>query len=256
MKLDLEAALDVARRAVKAGGEAALRHFGRGIAVEHKSDASPVTAADRASEAAILAVLRAAYPEHAIVSEESGELAGAPGLRWIIDPVDGTKGFIRGLPFWGPLVALEVAGRSVVGASLMPVLGENYYAARGLGCFDASGTRLSVSKVTSWPAATMSLGELPRLLARPEAAGVLELVRTASSVRTFGDVAAPALVLTGRAEAYLEAGVQLWDLAAHAIMIEEAGGRFTNFAGENTAASGCCVASNGLVHEDILKALR
>ncbi len=254
--LELEAAMALARRAARAGGEAALRHFRRGVAVERKRDASPVTIADKESEAAILALVRAAYPAHAILSEEAGALAGDARRRWIIDPLDGTKSFIRGLPFWGTLIALEEDGEIVAGASYMPALGEGYFAARSLGCFDESGTRLSVSTQRAWASSTLSLGELPRLLARPEAEGVLRLVRSAANCRGLGDVAAPGLVLTGRAEAYLEAGVELWDLAATKIMIEEAGGRFTDFGGASTAASGCCVASNGLLHDQLLATLR
>ena len=104
--LDLEAALDVARRAVARGAAAALRFFETGVRVERKPDHSPVTDADRAAEAAILDVLTAAYPDHAILAEESGACGGGPH-RWIIDPIDGTKGFIRGLPFWGPIVATQ-----------------------------------------------------------------------------------------------------------------------------------------------------
>ena len=251
--IDLEAALEVARRAVSCGAAAALRFFRTGVPVERKPDRSPVTAADRAAEAAILEVLTAAYPDHAILAEESGARGGGP-WRWIVDPLDGTKGFIRGLPFWGPIVALEARGEIVVGAVGLPALGETYWAARGLGAWQ-DGTRLAVSTVGACAEATLSLGELRPLLAPPHGSSVLALVREVANARSFGDVAGPLLVATGRADLWLEAGVKLWDLAAHKIVVEEAGGRFTDFAGIATVASGHAVATNGRLHAEVLARL-
>lgn len=256
--LDLEAAMQTARRAAEAGGAAAMRHFRTGVRVELKPDRTPVTAADREAEAAILEVVRARYPGHAILGEETGAHAGE-GARWIVDPVDGTRGFTRGGSFWGPLVALEVGGEVVAGAMAMPALGETYWAARGLGCWRAVGggapERLRVSGVAAWEEATLSLGEQKFLLAPPTREQVYRLTVTAAQARGYGDLAGCAMVLTGRAEAFLEAGVQVWDIAPLKILVEEAGGRFTDFAGAATHLSGACVASNGLVHEHVLREL-
>ena len=257
-RLDLPLALDTARRAVRAASAASLRHFRRGVRVEVKPDRTPVTAADRDAEAAIVRVIRRAFPRHAILGEESGAHAGEGASRWIVDPIDGTRGFTRGGSFWGPLVALEHRGEVVVGAMALPALGETYWAARGRGAFLQRGragpVRLRVSRIADWGEATLSLGEMRFLLAPGRAASVERLVATAASARCYGDLAGCALVLTARAEAWIEAGVKEWDLAPLKVLVEEAGGRFTDLAGRPSVASGHCLASNGLVHRRVLAA--
>src|SRR6185503_17820622 len=118
-KIDLALALDTARRAAEAAARVAMPHFERGVAVETKSDETPVTAADRDSEAAIFEVIQKAFPDASILSEETGAVAGDPKLRWIVDPLDGTRGFTRGGFFWGPLIALEHNGEIVAGAAAL-----------------------------------------------------------------------------------------------------------------------------------------
>ena len=257
--IDLDLAMETARRAAEAGGDAALRHFRAGVRIELKPDRTPVTVADREAEAAIVEVIRGRFPGHAILGEESGAHAGS-GARWIVDPVDGTRGFTRGGTFWGPLVALEVGGEVVAGAMGMPALGERYWAARGHGAWRQVGTgapeRLRVSGVAAWEEATLSLGELKFLLEPGRREAVNRLTVTAAQARGYGDLAGCAMVLTGRAEAFLEAGVQVWDIAPLKILVEEAGGRFTDLDGNATHLAGACVASNGLVHEQVLAALR
>jgi histidinol-phosphatase len=257
--LDLEKAMSTARRAVEAAAGASLAHFRRGVRVDVKPDRSPVTAADHESEAAILAVVRAAFPDHGFLGEETGAHAGSARSRWIVDPLDGTKGFARGGSFWGPLVALEHDGAVVAGAMALPALGEVYWAARGLGAWLSTGAaapaRLSVSRVREWRDATLSLGE-PHVLFRPPfLERVAALATTAQSARCYGDLAGCALVLQGRAEAWVEAGVQIWDLGPIPVLVEEAGGRFSDLDGRTAIASGSCVASNGLVHDHVLAAL-
>ena len=132
--VDVQKAMDTARHAVLAASAASLHYWRKDVVVDMKPDRSPVTAADRDAEAAILDVIRLAFPEHAILAEESGAHEGTGG-RWIIDPLDGTRGFTRGGSFWGPLVALEVDGDIVAGAVGLPALGETYFAGRGLGAY-------------------------------------------------------------------------------------------------------------------------
>lgn len=258
--LDLALALETARRAARAASAAGLRHYRRGVRVEVKPDRTPVTAADRDAEAAMVRAIRRAFPAHAILCEESGAHAGDGESRWIVDPIDGTRGFARGGIFWGPLVALEHRGEVVVGAMALPALGETYWAARGRGAFLQRGrgrpVRLRVSRTGEWSEATLSLGEMRFLLAPERAAAVERLVATAASARCYGDLAGCALVIAGRAEAWLEAGVKEWDLAPLKVLVEEAGGRFTDLAGRPSVSSGHCLASNGLVHEHVLAALR
>jgi histidinol-phosphatase len=175
-----------------------------------------------------------------------------------VDPLDGTKGFTRGRGFWGPLVALEHEGRVVAGAMALPALGEVYWAARGLGCWVGAGgppTRLAVSRIGVWEDATLSLGEPAILLSPPMLERVGRLATSCSTSRCYGDLAGCALVLRGQAEAWIEAGVKIWDLAPLQILVEEAGGRFTDLSGNPTHTAGECLATNGLVHEHLLQAL-
>jgi histidinol-phosphatase len=257
--VDLAKAMETARRAAEAASAASLAHFHRGVRVELKPDRTPVTQADRDSEAAILAVVREAFPDHGFVGEETGAHAGVAGTRWIVDPLDGTKGFTRGGRFWGPLVGLEHEGRILAGAMALPAAGETYWAARGLGAWMRSGTaapvRLQVSQVRDWRDATLSFGEPAILLRPPLLDRFAPLAVSAQVARCPGDLAGCALVLGGKAEAWIEAGVQIWDIAALRILVEEAGGKFTDFSGAATHASGNCIASNGLLHEHVLSAL-
>lgn len=257
--LDLDLALATARRAVEAASAAALAHFRRGVRVETKPDRTPVTAADRDAEAAVVAAIRAAFPTHAILGEETGVHAGDAATRWIVDPIDGTRGFTRGGSFWGPLVALEHAGDVVAGAMAMPALGETYWAARGRGAWMAKDggepVRLRVSGVGDWAESSLSFGEFRGVFAPERERQVLALARSAAQARCYGDLAGAAMVLTGRGEAWIEAGVQVWDIAPLLVLAEEAGGRFTDLAGRRTAGSGNCVLSNGRVHDHVLRAL-
>ncbi len=249
----IEQGVEVARRAVKAASEAALRHFRTGVTVENKPDASPVTIADREAEAAMLQVIRAAFPGHAVLGEETGSHGGDAAWRWIIDPIDGTRGFVRGGPFWGPLCALEHDGHVVVGALALPVLGESYWAGQGRGAF-RDGSRLAVSGVAALADATVCLGE-PRAFSTPELlAGTTTIMRGAASTRIPGDLGGGAYVLSGRADAWIETGVQIWDVAPFQILVEEAGGRFTDLAGRASIGGGSAVVSNGKLHDIVLDA--
>jgi len=241
-------AVAVAREAAAAAGAAALGYWRRDLRVERKPDRTPVTAADRAAEAAALAVIEVAFPDHGILAEESGAHRPEAGSRWIVDPLDGTRGFTRGQPFWGPAIALEHGGAIVAGAISLPALGETYWAGVGLGAY-RDGVRLQVSALDDPADATLSLGELPCLLAPPYGAGVIELIDVVGSTRAHGDLYACTLLLNGRAELWLEAGVQLWDIAPLQVLVAEAGGRFTDFHGAPTAASGHAIGSNGRLHE-------
>jgi histidinol-phosphatase len=254
MQPGLTTVLETARRAVEEASKASLVHFRRDVEVEWKADRSPVTAADKASEAAILAAIRERFPDHEILTEESGSLGSHDAYRWIIDPLDGTRGFSRGGRFWGPMVAFEQHGEVVAGAIGLPASVETYWAARGLGAF-LNGERLRVSEVSDWSEATLSVGELRRLLAPPWRDGVTALATSAASTRCYGDLAGCAMVLTGRAEAWIEAGVRTWDLAPLKILVEEAGGRYTDLDGGSSVESGHALVTNGKLHDHALRAL-
>lgn len=253
-ELDLEQARLHAIEAVQAAARAELVHFRTDVAIETKPDRSPVTAADRAGEAAIFSSLREHYPDHDYLGEESGEHSTGSRHRWIVDPIDGTRGFTRGGSFWGPLLALAEGDRILVGVMAFPALGDVYSAARGLGAYK-NGQRLKVSQLADWSEATLSVGELQHLL-KQRPGPMVELMTTAASTRCYGDLAGAAMVLEGRAEAWVEGGVQLWDLAPLPVLIEEAGGTFTDFDGNPSAASGNAIASNGRVHAHVLSVLK
>ncbi len=258
-ELDLDLALETARRAAEAATAASLAHFRRGVRVEVKPDRTPVTQADRDAEAAVQEVIRAAFPDHGFLGEETGARAGAGTTRWIVDPIDGTKGFTRGRAFWGPLIACEHEGAVVAGAMALPALGEVYWAARGRGCWLRTGggepAPCRVSGVSAWEDATLSLGEPHVLLRPPLLERIVALTLGSQVARCYGDLAGCALVLKGQAEAWIEAGVQLWDLGPLPVLVEEAGGRFTDLDGNATIETGSCVATNGRVHDLVLRAL-
>lgn len=252
--IDLERARRIAVEAVEAASAIELAHFRRGVRVELKADRSPVTIADKEAEAAIRALIARELPDHDFVGEESGIESRGSSFRWVVDPLDGTKGFTRGSAFWGPMVALLYADRVVAGAIALPALQDVYAAALGLGA-TKNGQAIRVSSVKAWGECTLSLGEMKHLFAPPRAPALLDLVSTAASTRCYGDLAGAAMVLEGRADVWIEAGVQIWDLAPMAILAEEAGGRFTDLEGRPRVDSGGAVLSNGHLHPHVLAAL-
>lgn len=253
-EVDLDRALDVAKKALDAAGRAAMKHYDVGVKVETKPDRSPVTAADRESEVAILEVLTAAFPDHSILAEESGAQDKAAHARWIVDPIDGTRGFTRGGKFWGALIALELDGEIVVGAMGLPALGDQYWARKGGGTFK-NGAPCRVTAIDALEDATVSLGEMGPLLSPPHGERVTNVVRRAASARCYGDLKGVAMILDGLADVWLEFGVKPWDLAPTKILLEEAGGRFTTFDGGDSVHLGHAVGSNGRLHDAVLSML-
>lgn len=254
--LDLDRAMHTAKEAAQAAAEASLRYWKTGLQIERKADNSPVTQGDKAAEAAILDVIRRDFPEHSILAEESGRDDKDSPYRWIIDPIDGTRGFTRGGQFWGALVGLEGPGGILAGAMALPALGDLYWAARGLGCFH-NGERVQINQDPgSIAEATLSLGELSYLLRAPWQAPVLELIQEAELARCYGDLKGPALLLSGMADAWLEAGVQPWDLGPIPILIEEAGGVCTAFSGQATIHDQTALAAPKALHALLLARLQ
>jgi histidinol phosphatase-like enzyme (inositol monophosphatase family) len=249
-----ERELEVALRAVAAAGRLTLEYFRGDVAIERKPDATPVTIADRRAEELLRAVLGEAFPEDAILGEEFGELAGRSGRRWIIDPIDGTQSFIRGVPLYGVLLGLEDRGRCVVGAAGFPALGETYWAASGAGawCNDA---RISVSSVDSLAEATLLTSD-----AKPEHyddyyPGYVRLLRATARQRGWGDCYGYALVARGAAEVMVDPKLNPWDIAAIIPILEEAGGTFFDWRGETRIDGGSGIGVNGKLREQILALL-
>lgn len=246
----LTAAIDAAR----AAGDIALHYFRTNLTVETKADRTPVTKADRECETKITEVLSARFPEHGFLGEELGERPGKVAARWIIDPIDGTKNFIRGIPFFATLIALEEAGEITAGVMYAPALNDLLYARKGQGVL-ANGQRVRVSEVAELRGAMLIYGGLKDLKVRPCWESFLRLVEGTARQRGFGDALGHSMVICGHAEVALEPEVKPWDLAATKILITEAGGRFSDFAGTDSIYTGSAVISNGRVHEAVVRIL-
>ena len=243
--------LEVAIMAAQAAGEIALRYFRTRLNVEYKSDHSPVTQADRECEQCITAVLRAAFPDYGIVGEEFGAREGA-GARWIVDPIDGTKNFIRGIPYFATLIGLEEDGEITIGAIYAPAVDDLLYACKGAGAFDRAG-RLHVSTISTLRESMVVFGGIDIFRQRGHWSGFERLVQASGRQRGFGDYFGHTFVARGQAEAMVELDLKPWDMAAVKIIIEEAGGRFTDFSGTPTIYAGTAIASNGLVHDRLVE---
>jgi histidinol-phosphatase len=250
---NLEQLLNVAMEAAYTGGKRTLAYFNAGVQIETKADNTPVTIADRESEATIRAIIRQHYPSHSIVGEEEGATDGDPDFRWIIDPLDGTKSFVRGVPLYGTLVGLEIEGQAKVGAVYMPALNEMISAATGLGCH-WNGRPAKVSTTSKLENATLLTTSSESCRKRGGAYDMLS--SKIQLTRGWGDCYGYLLVATGRAEVMLDAGMNPWDCAPILPILEEAGGRFTDWAGTATIHGRDGVGTNGVLHEQVLEILQ
>ena len=221
--------------------------------METKPDLTPVTEADQAAEKALRARIEAERPRDGVVGEEYGETTGSGGRRWILDPIDGTKSYVRGIPAWGTLIALERDGEIVVGVVSAPALRRRWWASRGGGAF-ADGEPIRVSRVS---AIEDSLLCYTSLLAF-ENHGLGEEFRALAArcweTRGFSDYWAHVLVAEGSADLAVEPVMNLWDNAPLQVIVEEAGGRFTDLEGRPRADGGSAVTTNGLLHDEVLAA--
>jgi histidinol phosphatase-like enzyme (inositol monophosphatase family) len=224
-------------------GDIALGHYRSNLTVETKADGSPVTAADRAAEQAARDWVRRYFPDDGILGEEFGEERTGARRRWVIDPIDGTKSFVRGTPLWGSLVALCEGETVLAGAAYFPAVGELIAAAPGAGCW-WNGSRCAVSAVASLEQATVLTTD-ERFHERPtRRAGWQRLASSAAVSRSWGDCFGYLLVATGRAEAMCDPVMSPWDSAALHPIIREAGGVFTDWDGRDTALGGSAIATN------------
>ena len=231
----------------------AMRWFrAAGLRVEDKADQSPVTEADRAIEAMARTVARERHPELGVLGEEEGA-AGDGGLRLIVDPIDGTRNFVRGIPVFATLLAIEVAGEVVAGVVSAPALHARWHAARGVGAF-RDGRRLHVSAARSLQDALLFHGNLgPQESAPPTA--FMRLVARVARTRGFGDFYQHMLVAEGAGEIAIDPVMHPWDIAALQVIVEEAGGRATSLTGERSIHAMNLVTSNGALHDAALDAL-
>lgn len=246
--------LDAAAELANLAGGRALAHFRTALAVDVKQDGSPVTRADREAEAFAREWLAARFPADAVLGEEYGETAAAPGTRrWVIDPIDGTKSFVRGVPLWGTLVAVMEGDAVVAGAAAFPACGEWIAAARGEGAW-ANGARARVSRVATIAEAALTATGTPFADAAREARWNALAARAAVS-RTWGDCFGYLMVATGRAEVMMDPVLNLWDAAAVQVIVEEAGGVFTDWRGAPTPAGEGGIATNAALAAEVRAAL-
>ncbi len=247
--------LNAAIEAAKAAGEVALHYFRTNLTVETKADRTPVTRADRECEARIVEILSARFPDHGFLGEEFGERRGRVNARWIIDPIDGTKNFIRGIPFFATLIALEEEGEVTTGVMHAPAISDLLYARKGQGAF-TNDRQVHVSAVTDLHEAMLIHGGLKDLKVRPCWQPFLRLVDATARQRGFGDALGHSVVISGQAEIALEPEIKPWDVAATKIIVTEAGGRFSDFAGTPSIYTGSAVISNGWVHDTVIQILQ
>ena len=247
----LEATGELARMV----GAVAMRWFRSNLVIETKSDGSPVTIADRSAEQAARDWLRERFPGDGIQGEEFADERPEAVRRWIVDPIDGTRAFVRGVPLWGTLVACCEGDTVLAGAACYPAVNELVMAAPGEGCW-WNGSRARVSGVSSLRDATALISD-ERFIERPSR-GVRwrELTSEVGDVRTWGDCYGYLLVATGRAEIMVDDVVHAWDVAALQPVIEEAGGVFTAWDGRRTAFGGSAIATNAALADGVRRALR
>jgi histidinol phosphatase-like enzyme (inositol monophosphatase family) len=257
----LDQRLQLARDAAREAGDVTLRHFqDRGLEVERKSDRSPVTIADRQAEQHLRRRIEAAFPDDAIVGEEFGERGGDSGWRWILDPIDGTKSFICGVPLYGTLVGVEHEGQSRIGVIHIPALGECVYAAEGRGAWYVKGNAepvaARVSNCDSLAIGVFLTSQLDGFARRGAEPAYKQLEATAYITRTWGDCYGYLLVATGRAEVMIDPDMHLWDIAALLPVLREAGGTLTDWNGTTTIHSGEAIATNGRLLDEVLAVIR
>ena len=244
-------ARDLADEAAKIG----LSVFGGDVHVSIKADRTPVTQADISIEAMIRSRVAQSYPGDHVFGEEEGGDASTPDRVWIVDPIDATANFTRGIPIWATLIALQQNGDTVLAIAEAPALGERYEAVRGKGA-TLNGGRIKVSDTVEVAAAQILYAGLGAWLGdpkKPESPGVLSVLAGANRTRGFGDFWGHVLVARGAAEAMFEPSLAIWDYAAPTLIVQEAGGRVTTMEGGPLHHGGSVLSSNGAIHDELVR---
>ncbi|WP_426663096.1 inositol monophosphatase family protein [Rhodanobacter aciditrophus] len=248
-------ALAAAREAAAAAAEVILHYWKRGVDVEIKGDATPVTIADREAEQAIRKLLRAALPEAAIYGEEYGLDGARDGLLWLVDPLDGTKSFVRRTPFFSTQIALMDRGELVLGVSSAPVYGETMWASAGGGAW-FEGERVRVADTFDMKQASLSIGNVKTLTGDARWAALGALIRDSNRIRGYGDFCHYHLLARGSLDLVIESDVNILDVAALAAIVREAGGTFTDLAGQPpTLETTSVLAGTVAIHRQALRRL-
>jgi histidinol-phosphatase len=246
---------ELAVEAAHKAGDLARTYYESTFEVEHKADKSPVTIADKNAEELIRATVAKAFPGDGFLGEEFGDQAGTSGFRWVIDPIDGTKSFIRHIPLWATLIGLEYKGEQIGGVAYIPVFGMTYRALRGDGAF-MNERKIRVSNVATLAESLVCYSSIGWFTRAGREKAFIELASRTSRQRGYGDFYGFVLVAEGAAELMVEHGVNPWDIAATKAIVEEAGGRFTDWDDNPTIHRPDVLATNGKVHAETLAILR
>ena len=246
----LDEMLDFAISAAQEAGRVTLEFFRSDLAVRTKGDRSPVTMADLKAEEKLRELISSRYPDHDITGEEYGETSKSSQYRWILDPIDGTQSFIRGVGMYGVLIGLELGGQPVLGVANFPALGELVYAARGLGCY-WNGRRIRASEIADISEATLLMTDVPALYEYGRGQAYRQLSGLVRLERTWGDCYGHILVATGRAEIMLDPVMNVWDCAPLLPILQEAGGTFTDWNGVATIRGGNALSTNGRLFDRV-----
>ena len=251
----LQTLLDFATDAAWQAGKITLSYFGTGIVPELKSDQTPVTVADRQAENLLRTLIEARFPDHAVLGEEYGESNQGARYRWILDPIDGTKSFVQGVPLYGVLIGLERDGEPLLGVCYLPALDEMVAAGQGLGC-TLNGRRIRVSAVKEMADAVFLTSDVAAFSKRGRQDVYHKLEQATRLSRTWGDCYGHILVAMGRAEMMLDAAMNVWDCAALLPILQEAGGTFTDWEGNATIHGPDAFSTNGHLFERVLEVTR
>ena len=248
---ELQAALDAA----EAAAQIIRALYRKTVEIRSKSDNTPVTEADVRSEEAIRSILSERFPTYGFYGEETGRASMDAENVWLVDPIDGTKSFVRRCPFFSTQIALMREGRMVLGVSSAPEYGELAWAERGAGAY-LNGEPIRVSSIDQLPQAIVSTGNLKTLARSPRWAGFGELVQRVNRIRGYGDFVHYHLLARGALDVVIESDVNILDIAALTVIVEEAGGRFTDLEGGAVGLGTTTVlATNGRLHEAVASAL-
>lgn len=255
MNPDWQNRYELAVEAARIAGDLARTYYETTFDIERKADDSPVTIADKRAEELIRTAVARHFPDDGFLGEEFGDQPGSSGFRWVIDPIDGTKSFIRHIPIWATLIGLEYKGEQIGGIAYIPVFNQVYRALRGDGAF-MNDRRVHVSEVDQLSGSLLCYSSIGWFQKAGREQVFLELAARTQRQRGFGDFYGFVLVAEGAADMMVEHGVNPWDVAATKAIIEEAGGRFTDWDGTPTAYRPDVLATNGKLHAETLAILR
>lgn len=247
--------LQFAIQAAEQAGRITLKYFQNNVQVEIKPDNSPVTIADRQAEESIRSEIEKRFPNDGIIGEEFGEKTGTSGFRWLLDPIDGTKSFVRGVPLYGTMIGLEKDGQAVLGVIRYPPVNQTLAALQGAGCA-MNGIPCSVSKTSDLSKALITMSSCGDVIRDWGEETFIQLVKETGLHRTWGDCYGYMMVATGQADICFDTKMNIWDIAALIPIIQEAGGIITNREGESSIQIRSAIAANAILHPKMLEIVR